>query len=186
MRHVDPSEERRLVARAKEGDMDAYERLVKAFERPVYYLCLRMTGAPQAADDLAQETFIRAYGALAGFKEGLDFYAWLRRIAVNAALNDLRATKREEPLGDRDPAHYKDLPQDELLRREAERKVQEALGALPSDQRTVLVLRVFEDRSYRDIARDLGISQGTVMSRLSRARKKLKTSLADLLERRRP
>jgi RNA polymerase sigma-70 factor (ECF subfamily) len=166
--------------------MDSYERLVKAFERPIYYLCLRMTQAPQAADDLAQETFIRAFGAMGGFKEGYDFYTWLRRIAVNAALNYLRASKREEPLGDRDPAQYQDLPQDELLRREAERKVQEALGALPSDQRAVFVLRVFEDRSYRDIARDLRISEGTVMSRLSRAREKLKKALAGVLERRRP
>jgi RNA polymerase sigma-70 factor (ECF subfamily) len=165
--------------------MDAYEGLVKAYEKPVYFLCLRMTGAPQAADDLSQETFIRAYGALSGFKEGLDFYVWLRRIAVNAALNYIRAAKREEPLGDRDPAQYQDLPQDELLRREAERKFQEALGALPSDQRAVFVLRVFEDRSYRDIAQDLKISEGTVMSRLSRAREKLKGSLADVLERRR-
>lgn len=186
MRHVDPTEEQRLVVRAKEGDMEAYECLVKAYEHPIYYLCLRMAGAPQIADDLAQETFIRAYGALPGFKEGRDFYVWLRRIAVNASLNHLRTAKREEPLGDREPAPYRDLPQDELLRREAERKFQEALGALPYDQRAVFVLRVFEDQSYRDIARALKISKGTVMSRLSRAREKLRALLADRIERRRP
>jgi len=186
MRHVDSTEERRLVVRAKEGDMEAYECLVKAYERPIYYLCLRMAGAPQTADDLAQETFIRAYGALSGFKEGRDFYVWLRRIAVNASLNHLRAAKREEPLGDREPDPCRDMPQDELQRREAEGEFQEALGALPSDQRTVFVLRVFEDQSYRDIARALKISKGTVMSRLSRAREKLRDALGNRIERRRP
>jgi RNA polymerase sigma-70 factor (ECF subfamily) len=186
MRHDDPTEEQRLVARAREGDMEAFEGLVKAYERPIYYLCLRMAGAPQAADDLAQETFIRAYGALSGFKEGRNFYVWIRRIAVNASLNHLRSTKREEPLGDREPDPCRDMPQDELQSREAEGKFQEALGALSSDQRAVFVLRVFEDQSYREIARALRISKGTVMSRLSRARGKLRATLAELNERRRP
>jgi len=185
MRHLDPTEERRLVVRAREGDMEAYECLVRVYERPIYFLCLRMAGAPQVADDLAQETFIRAYGALSGFREGRDFYVWLRRIAVNASLNHLRSAKREEPLGDREPDPERDMPQDELQRREAEGRFQEALGALPSDQRTVFVLRVFEDQSYREIARSLNISKGTVMSRLSRAREKLRARLADPSERRR-
>jgi RNA polymerase sigma-70 factor (ECF subfamily) len=186
MRHVDPTDERKLVVRAKEGDMEAYECLVRSYERPIYYLCLRMAGAPQTADDLTQETFIHAYGALSGFKEDRDFYVWLRRIAVNASLNNLRAAKREEPLGDREPDPSRDMPQDELQRREVEGKFQEALGALPSDQRTVFVLRVFEDQSYRDIAHALKISKGTVMSRLSRAREKLRAALADLNDGRRP
>jgi RNA polymerase sigma-70 factor (ECF subfamily) len=186
MRHLDPEEERRLVLRAKEGDMDAFEHLIKAYQRPVYFLCLRMTGAPQAADDLAQESFIRAYGALSRFENGRDFYAWLRRIAVNACLNHLRAARREEPLGDREPVPYRDMPQDELLGREAERMFQEALGSLPSDQRSVFILRVFENMSYRDIARNLHLTEGTVMSRLSRARDKLRALLSGLLERRQP
>ena len=186
MRRIDPTEERGLVLRAKEGDMDAYERLVKTYQRPIYFLCLRMAGTPQAADDLAQETFIRAYRALGRFQDGRDFYVWLRRIAVNASLNQLRAARREEPLGDREPVPYRDLPQDELLRREAEREFREALGSLPSEQRTVFTLRVFENYSYGDIARDLRISKGTVMSRLSRAREKLRALLADALEGRRP
>lgn len=186
MRRVDPTEERRLVGRAKEGDMEAFEGLIKAFEHPVYYLCLRMTGAPQAADDLTQETFLRAYSGLAGFNEGRDFFAWLRRIAVNASLNHIRAAKREEPLGDREPAPCRDTPLDELQNREAEGWFRKALGALPSDQRAVFVLRVFEDQSYRDIARILGVSRGTVMSRLSRARARIRVALAAGDERRRP
>jgi RNA polymerase sigma-70 factor (ECF subfamily) len=177
MRHLDQDEEKALVARAKEGDMDAFESLVRAYQHPIYYLCLRMAGTPQAADDLAQETFIKAYFALPRFKDGLDFFAWTRRIAVNTALNYLRTSKREEPLGDREASDPNTLPQDELQRREAEQRFQDAFEALPPDQKAVFVLRTHEDRSYREIAEILGITQGTVMSRLSRARTKLKDAL---------
>lgn len=177
MRHLEPTEERALVARAKEGDMDAFEDLVRAFQHPIYYLCLRMAGAPQAADDLAQETFVKAYFALNQFRDGLDFYAWIRRIAVNSTLNYLRKTRREEPLGDREAKDTDSQPQDELLNHEAEKRFQEALEALPSEQKAVFVLRVYENQSYREIAQTLGLSEGTVMSRLSRARQKLKDAL---------
>ena len=185
MRQLDREEEQRLVARAKEGDMTAFECLVRAFQQPIYYLCLRMAGAPQTADDLAQETFIKAYFALSQFKDGLDFYAWTRRIAVNTALNHLRATKREEPLGDRDAGDTNSMPQDELLRHEAEDRYRKAFEALPPDQKAVFVLRTYEDRSYREIAETLGLSEGTVMSRLSRARRKLKEALTGHLDGRR-
>jgi len=177
VRHLEPTEERALVARAKEGDMDAFEDLVRAFQHPIYYLCLRMAGAPQAADDLAQETFVKAYFALNQFRDGLDFYAWIRRIAVNSTLNYLRKTRREEPLGDREAKDTDSQPQDELLNHEAEKRFQEALEALPSEQKAVFVLRVYENQSYREIAQTLGLSEGTVMSRLSRARQKLKDAL---------
>ncbi|MBM3309952.1 MAG: sigma-70 family RNA polymerase sigma factor [Candidatus Aminicenantes bacterium] len=178
MRYVDPTEERALVAKAKEGDMNAFEDLVRAFQKPIYYLCLRMARAPQAADDLAQETFIKAFFALPQFRDGLDFYAWIRRIAVNSALNYLRSARREEPLGDREAKDMNTQPQDELLSHEAEKRFQEALAALPSDQKSVFILRVYENLSYREIAQTLGVSEGTVMSRLSRARHKLKDALA--------
>jgi len=183
MRQDERMEEGTLIARAKAGDMHAFESLVKKFQHRIYRLCWRMTGAPQSADDLAQETFIKAYFALPRFQDGLDFYAWIRRIAVNSALNFIKAHKREEPLGDRDTAVPDELPQDELQRREAEDRFQEAVEALPPDQRVVFALRVAENQSYRDIAETLGLSPGTVMSRLNRARKKLKTALADFLER---
>lgn len=177
MRLLEPVEERALVARAKAGDMGAFEDLVRAFQRPIYLLGLRMTGAPQAADDLAQETFIKAYLALSRFREGRDFYPWIRKIAVHAALNSLRKTRREEPLGSREARDTETQPQDELLSREAEQRYRSAFGALPSEQKAVFVLRVHDNLSYREIARTLGLSKGTVMSRLSRARHKLKDAL---------
>jgi RNA polymerase sigma-70 factor, ECF subfamily len=184
MRHYEPADEQRLIALAKAGDAAAYERLVKMFQQPIYFLCLRMTGSHQAADDAAQETFIKAYFALSSFKEGLAFYSWLRRIAVNSCLNLLKAKKREEPLGNRDPA-VAASPQDELQEKEVEQRFLEALEALPPDQKAVLILRVQEGQSYRDIAETLLISEGTVMSRLSRAREKLKAALIGRIEWRR-
>jgi len=180
MRQMDPLEEQRLVAMAKKGETDAFERLVRMFQHSIYYLCLRMTGTHQTADDVAQETFIKAYFALPTFKDGLSFYSWVRKIAVNTSLNHLKARKREEPLGERNDADAA-LPQDELHQNEVKQKFQEALQALPSDQKAVFILKVQEGQSYRDIARTLGISQGTVMSRLNRARQKLKAALAEHL-----
>lgn len=185
MRQDERMEEGALMARAKNGDMDAYESLVRLFQHRIYRLCWRMTGAHQAADDMAQETFIKAYQALSRFHDGQDFYPWIRRIAVNTTLNYLQAHKREEPLGDREPSVPDELPQDELQRREAEDRFQEAWQALPSDQRAVFTLRVVENQSYREIAESLHLAPGTVMSRLNRARHKLKEALADFLERRR-
>jgi len=184
MRQMEPWDERQTIKQAKEGNMQAFELLVKKFQQPIYYLCLRMAGRPQAADDLAQETFIKAYFALASFVDGMNFYSWIRRIAVNSSLNYLKAGKREEPLGGRDNV-IKDLPQDELQKNEIEKKFQDALKALPPDQRAIFVLRVLENQSYREIAQTLDISEGTVMSRLNRARKKMKEALADYLARRR-
>jgi RNA polymerase sigma-70 factor (ECF subfamily) len=184
MRPMEPAEEQRLIALAKTGDAEAYERLVKMFQYSIYYLCRRMTGTHQAADDVAQETFIKAYFALSSFKEGLSFYSWLRRIAVNSCLNYLKAEKREEPLGDRDPA-VAASPLNELQEKEVEQRLLHALEALPPDQKAVLILRGLEDQSYREIAEALQISEGTVMSRLSRARDKLKAALAGHPERRR-
>jgi len=179
MRREDPSEDQALISRAKGGDMSAFENLIRKHQGRVYGLCRRMAGTHQAADDLAQETFIKAYFALDRFTDGLDFYAWIRRIAVNTTLNYLQARKREEPLGDRDNAVPDAKPQDELQNREAEARFQEALQALPDDQKLVFTLRVIEDLSYREIAASLHLAPGTVMSRLNRARLKLKRALAD-------
>ena len=191
MRPIDDGEERALVARARKGDLNAFETLVKLHQRGIYALCFRMAGIHQAADDLAQETFVKAYFALSGFKEGLSFVAWLRTIAVNTSLNYLRLRKKEVSLDALGPDGPKaapvpargrsDEPADEVARREAGRKFREAVDALPPEQKSVFVLRFFEDRDYVTIARALDISPGTVMSRLSRARQKIRSQMAGYL-----
>lgn len=188
MRQFDVNGDQKLIQKAKNGDMNAFEALVKKYQKPVYALCRRMTGEHQSADDLSQETFIKAYVSLEKFKDGMNFFSWIRKIAFNNSLNYLKARKREEPLGIRENIvtenHNRspqELPQEQLLRDGMEAKFKEALEALPLDQKSVFILRVFENLSYKDIAALLNIPQGTVMSRLNRSRQKLKTLLAEYL-----
>jgi len=185
---MDKTDEKNLITRAKEGDMKAFEALIRKYEKSIYFLCHRMTNAHQAADDLAQDTFIKAYFSLHSFKDGMNFYTWIRKIAVNSTLNYLKSWKREEPLGEndtrisnKDSSQNPESPHQELRRHQMEQKFRAALKALPSDQRIVFILRTYEDLSYSDIARFLKIPQGTVMSRLNRARKTLKDLLSDYL-----
>jgi RNA polymerase sigma-70 factor (ECF subfamily) len=182
-------EDQMLIVRAKRGDSQAFESLVRKYQKPIYYLCHRMTGAHQSADDLSQDTFIKAYFSLQSFNEGMNFFSWIRRIAVNGALNFLKKRKREKPLGDKEmrvteipDAPPQEMPQDPLQKKQMEKKFKEALAELPDDQRVIFVLKVYENQSYEQIARMLKIPHGTVMSRLSRARKKLKSEMSDYLQ----
>jgi RNA polymerase sigma-70 factor (ECF subfamily) len=166
--------------------MDAFESLVRKYQQRVYGLCRRLTGAHQSADDLAQETFIKAYFALARFDAQWPLYPWLRKIAVNAGLNYLKARGRERPLdegslgGRRAPsASEGDDPEERLEQAEFQARLDWAVESLPADQKSVFVLRLHESMSYEEIARTLGLPLGTVMSRLNRARQKLKELLAD-------
>lgn len=170
--------------------MDAFEDLVRRYQHRVYALCRRLTGAHQSADDLAQETFIKAYLALGRFDTRWPLYPWLRKIAVNAGLNYLKTRGRERPLEDgafgdrRAPAAARgDDPVERLERAEFQARLDRAVGSLPVDQRSVFVLRFQESLSYEEISRTLDLPLGTVMSRLNRARQKLKDLLADSLGR---
>jgi len=158
-----------LIARAKKGEMSAFESLVRKYQKPVYVLCHRITGAHQTAD---------------------DFYAWIRRIALNNCFNHLKKRKRERPLtreesvsGGSFLSAANSPPPDAIQRDEMEKKFREAFRSLPDDQKTIFALRTFEDMSYQEIAQALRIPAGTVMSRLNRARKKLKDRMADYLRR---
>jgi len=160
----------------------------RKYQRSIYYLCRLMTGAHQSADDLSQDTFIKAYTSLFAFKDGMSFYTWLRKIAVNTNLNFLKAHKREELLGEKDntvpedaSSTHHELPPDTLQRNRLEQKLMEALDTLPADQKIIFILRFYENQSYKEISQTLNLPNGTVMSRLSRARKKLKELMADYL-----
>jgi len=186
MKPDEDHDEAKLARKAKEGDMNAFESLIKKYQQTIYYLCRRLTGAHQSADDIAQETFIKAYFALATFDENLALYPWLRKIAVNTALNYIKSRKKEKPLGDGEfrlaSANFQagqESPQHYVEREELEEKFRQALETLPPDQKSVFVLRFYESQSYEEIARTLQLAPGTVMSRLNRARRKLKALLAD-------
>lgn len=187
MSEHESEEERMLIVKAKRGDPGAYESLVRKYQKSIYYLCHRMTGAHQSADDLSQETFVKAFFALPKFKEEMSFFAWIRRIAVNSTLNYLKIRKREHPLNENNPTNHSnpgsnsEMPETRLEQKLMQEALSEALSTLPSDQRAIFILRVHEGQSYKEISQTLDIPTGTVMSRLCRARQKLRQAMSAYL-----
>ena len=175
-----------LLASAQGGNLLAFDEIVRRYQRRVYSTALRIVRRHDLADDVTQEAFLRAHRALASYDRGRPFGPWICRIAANLAINHVRSPEaREEGLDeaalDRSPAAASDGPLDALLEKEARSVLEEAVGRLPAEQRAVFVLRTFEDLSYKEIAIALDLSVGTVMSRLSRAREKLRGALAGSL-----
>jgi RNA polymerase sigma-70 factor (ECF subfamily) len=147
-------------------------------------MVLGMTGDMDAAMDIVQDSFVRAYKALDRFQEGHPFYPWISTIATNLTLNYLKRSRREKSLDQEDrerPAAGAD-PLHKLQAAENDRRFMAAVDELPKQYRTVFILRTFEDLSYDEIATRLNISVGTVDSRLFRARRQLLEKLKDLLE----
>jgi RNA polymerase sigma-70 factor (ECF subfamily) len=173
-----------LVGRARHGDLSAFEEIVRRHRRRVYGVALRIVRCHETAEDVAQEAFVRAWRGLERFDLGRPFAPWVCRIAANLALNHVRSPRmREQPLPEgREESPASDSgPLETMLDAEARRVLDEALGALPAEQRAVLVLRVFEELSYDEIAGALGLSPGTVMSRLFRGRERLARALSPYL-----
>jgi RNA polymerase sigma-70 factor (ECF subfamily) len=177
---ADVPDEAGLLARAKGGDLFAFEEIVRRYQRRVYGTARRIVRQHDVADDVAQDAFIRAYEHLQSFDLARPFGPWVCRIAANLAVNHVRSPEsREEGL----PEDHLERPQaggdplGEVLEGEARRVLDVALGALPAEQRAVFVLRALEEMSYREIADALGLSMGTVMSRLFRARERLAEAL---------
>ncbi|MEN9935810.1 MAG: hypothetical protein RLZZ387_2389 [Chloroflexota bacterium] len=181
-------EELRLVEAARRGDVESFNALVRLYEVRVYNLCYRMLGDAESAADAAQETFLSAYRNLRSFRGG-SYRSWLLRIATNACYDVLRARKRRpsvsleahsddeaeaSPMQVADPS---ESPDDFALRRELAGAIQHGLSALPEDQRAVLILSDIEGMSYEEIAQVTGANLGTVKSRLSRARGRLRDLL---------
>ena len=182
---IDDAEDRRLAGRAQKGDTAAFEKLVHKHQRRIYFTVRRLVVDADAAHDVVQEVFVKAWLKLDQFDTALPLYPWLHRIAVNMALNHLRRApgRRELPLEEGDGAWSDPPPAPDaaLLQGELDAVVALALAGLPEEQRTVFVLRTNEEMSYQEIAEALDISMGTVMSRLSRARERLKTALKPYL-----
>ena len=178
--------EARLVARACQGDLAAFNLLVLEYQQLAYNVAYRLVGDPDSAADATQEAFIRANQALPGFRGGA-FKSWLLRIVVNGCYDVLRARQRHpstslDALADDpdSPTTFPDsgeTPEEAALRRELRRQIQEGLLALPVDQRTVIVLFDIQGLSYTEVAEATRSSLGTVKSRLSRGRAKLREYL---------
>ena len=180
---VEPDAETALVVAAQAGDESAFAEIVRRYQRSVYRVAYGLTRSPSDADDLAQETFVRAWQAFGRFRAGEPLNPWLNRICVNLAYSLFRHRKRRpetsiEPLveaGQQWAAN--DDPEAEAAERESSSQLEAALADLSSEHQAVLVLRAVEDLSYDQIAQTLGVPIGTVMSRLSRARAELKVRL---------
>ena len=178
-------EELRLVERVRAGETEAFEDLVRAHEKSVYNLALRMTGNPQDAEDMAQEAFLKAYRSLPDFRGESKFSVWLYRIVSNVCLDHLRRQSRRPTVsltaaddeGGED-AQW-DVPDESfsperLLERKLTREaVQKGLAQLPEEQRQILLLREIRGLSYEEIGEILALEPGTVKSRIFRARKRL-------------
>jgi RNA polymerase sigma-70 factor (ECF subfamily) len=178
-----------LVARAQAGDQDAFGALVNEYERRIYRLAQNITQNDEDAEDVLQETFLKAYEHLPGFQRNSKFYTWIVRIAVNESLMKLRKRKGnrfvslDEPIetGEeevkREIAVWEDNPEQRYSREELRSILDDAVQSLKPDFRTVFVLRDIEELSTEETAEALGISVPAVKSRLLRARLALREKL---------
>lgn len=189
-----PSDEE-LIARTRKGDRAAFQGLVEKYQRRIYAVAYGLLGNREDALDAVQEAFIKAYKSIDRFKGKSGFYTWLYRIATNAAIDLGRKQSRrgevefrEEIESEQETGSYPVMPMpenpaDELMKRELGELIEDAIAKLPPDQRTAVVLREIEGLSYREIAKVMKCSQGTVMSRLHYGRKKLQELLEPHLDR---
>jgi RNA polymerase sigma-70 factor (ECF subfamily) len=180
--------EARLIQAVQSGDRDAYRDLVDRYRRRVVALALEVTRSAEDAEDVAQETFVKAYLSLKDFKGQSSFYTWIYRIALNMAIDVRRKVARQGgkalEFDERVALGASDLklveePDKTLERKQDAQVLEAALQQLSEEQRIVLTLRELDGLSYDEIADVVGISKGTVMSRLHYARKRVQAILAE-------
>lgn len=182
-----------MVTRVLAGDRDAYRIIVRRYQNRLHAMVLGMVRNQEDARDITQNAFIKAYESLSSFRIESSFYTWLYRIAMNLAIDHCRRGQRrktssfDEKIGSNeedgpiDPLPAPDNPQKALQRKELQERIFAALEQLPEEHREVVLLREVEGFSYKEIADMLDLPEGTVMSRLFYARKKLQITLRDLL-----
>ena len=183
-----------LVQRARQGDLEAYDDLIRRYQERIYATIYHMTSNHEDANDLAQESFIKAFQALKSFKGGSSFYTWLYRIAVNKTINFLKQRRNRTHISlndlDFNAEHNPDLvalisektPHREVNLAELQEKLNAALLKLSEPHRLVVVLHDVQGMSHDEIAKIMDCNIGTVRSRLFYARQQLQALLADYLK----
>jgi RNA polymerase sigma-70 factor (ECF subfamily) len=177
-----------LIDGCQRGDPEAFRTLFEKYKDTVYSIALRYSGDPAAAQDIAQDTFLKLFSAVGSFRGDSNFDSWLYRMVVNSCFDQRRKTRRLTPLLDEVLSLLRtpDLSVlEEVLRSEMSAQVRAVIDGLPPDQRMVVVLRYTQGLSYDEIAAILGCAPGTIASRLNRAHKVLERRLAGLAARRR-
>ncbi|MCS7246783.1 MAG: sigma-70 family RNA polymerase sigma factor [Anaerolineales bacterium] len=182
-------DEQGLIRNAQRGDLEAFNRLVIAYQDAIYSYAYRMLGEESAADDATQETFLAAFQALRSFRGG-SFRAWLFRIVTNQCYDELRRRQRHpttplEPLGSDDEeiesprwiGDSSNSPEDQLDQQALRELIQHCLGELPDEFRSVILLVDVQGMDYAEAARALGKPVGTIKSRLARARLRVQRCL---------
>src|ERR1041384_3735933 len=192
--HPEPAAEAELVKRARLGDLEAYDELVKRYQERIYATVYHMTSNHEDANDLAQEDFIKAFQALKSFKGGSSFYTWIYRIAVNKTINFLKQRKNRAHMSlndlDFNAEHDPDLValvSDKTPRRDAglsalQEKLNEAMQKLSEPHRFVVTLHDVQGLAHDEIAKIMDCNIGTVRSRLFYARQQLQAYLSDYLK----
>lgn len=184
--------EQELVERARAGDEDAFACLVVSNQSRIYNLILRMTGSPDDAQELAQEAFLNAWRGLKGFQGDSSFSTWLYRLASNTCIDFLRREKRRKALAvsssldDEEnqtmlqiPDTKSCTPEESLEQREMRDLIHNGLSLLSQEHRQVLVMRELEELTYSEISQLLSLEEGTVKSRIARARAALRKVLLE-------
>jgi RNA polymerase sigma-70 factor (ECF subfamily) len=189
-----PVEEMDLVKRARRGDLDAYDDLVRRYQERIYATVYHMTANHEDANDLAQEAFIKAFHALKTFKGGSSFYTWVYRIAVNKTINFLKQRKNRTQMSlddlDFNAEHDPDLvalisektPRREVGLAELQEKLNAAMQKLSEPHRLVVTLHDVQGLSHEEVAKIMDCNVGTVRSRLFYARQQLQAYLSDYLK----
>ena len=188
MPHTDAA----AVALARDGDSDAFRALVERHSRAVYRLAYRMTGSPHDAEDVVQETFLRAYRQLARFESRANFGTWVHRIAVNCSIDMIRSRPHREAAHDAPDLEQLGAavqsveaattsPERLMLSTEVQERITLAMGGLSRMERAAFVLRHFEGRSIDEISVALGLKTNAAKHSIFRAVKKMRTALEPLV-----
>lgn len=194
--NVEALSDHELIAATREGDELAFQEVIRRYRTPITNFVNRMLNDYDMAVDLAQETFVRVYTSAERYQANYNFSTYIYRIASNLAISEIRKRKRRRVVSffsvfgassdgddavELDPADTRPLPEDSLLADERKRAVTRAIASLPEKYRTAVVLRDIEGHSYEQIAEILELSEGTVKSRINRARGILREKLGYLV-----
>lgn len=186
-----------LIVAVKEGDPDAFPKLVLKYQRQVYNHCLRMVNDEEESYDLTQEVFLKVFRKIKNYEHTYSFYTWLYRITVNCCIDYLRRKKRQvqsvslsanpdndgsQSGRDQDIPDSTYIPDVAFANKELDEVLRQANNQLSERLRSIILLKEIEGFSYEEIAEILGCSKGTVKSRLFRARERLKEILADYIK----